>query len=204
MTRQPEPVSRDEAASACELPRATAAFHLDRLADEGLLDVVYERRTGRTGPGAGRPAKLYRRSDHRVAVSLPERRYELAARLFAAAVEDTERTDEPSRAALDRHAYEMGERLGAEALSALNDAGGADAVLRVLEEYDFEPRASDGGIVLGNCPFHVLATEHPEMVCGMNLRLLSGVLAGLGATTLTAKLAPAPGHCCVRIDPTST
>ena len=201
VTRQPQPVSRDEAAWACELPRATAAFHLDRLADEGLLDVVYERRTGRTGPGAGRPAKLYRRSDRRVAVSLPERRYELAARLFAAAVEDTERTDEPSRTALDRHAYEMGKRLAAEALAARNDAGGAESVLRVLEEYDFEPRANDGAVVLGNCPFHALATEHPEMVCGMNLRLLSGFLAGLGATALTAKLAPAPGHCCVRIDP---
>ncbi|HWR49068.1 MAG TPA: helix-turn-helix domain-containing protein, partial [Pseudonocardiaceae bacterium] len=57
VVRQPAPVSRDDAAAILELPRTTVAFHLDRLVDEDLLDVIYERRTGRTGPGAGRPAK---------------------------------------------------------------------------------------------------------------------------------------------------
>jgi predicted ArsR family transcriptional regulator len=64
------------------LPRATAAFHLDRLVEEDLLDVSYQRRTG---PGAGRPAKLYRRSPHQVAVSLPQRRYDLAGQLLSSA-----------------------------------------------------------------------------------------------------------------------
>src|SRR5829696_1475395 len=75
VVRQADPVSRDEAAAATDVPRATAAFHLDRLVADGLLDVVFERRTGRTGPGAGRPAKLYRRAERSVAVSLPERSY---------------------------------------------------------------------------------------------------------------------------------
>src|SRR3954449_4357048 len=61
VVRQAAPVSRDEAAAAGGVPRPTVAFHLDRLVDDGLLDVVFERRTGRTGPGAGRPSKLYRR-----------------------------------------------------------------------------------------------------------------------------------------------
>src|SRR3954465_4235620 len=61
VVRRPHPVSRDDVAGALGLPRPTAAFHLDRLVADGLLDVHYERRTGRTGPGAGRPAKLYRR-----------------------------------------------------------------------------------------------------------------------------------------------
>src|SRR5947199_10787376 len=89
VVRQPAPVSRDEVVAALQIPRATVAFHLDKLVSEQLLDVTYERRTGRGGPGAGRPTKLYRRSERQVAVSLPERRYELAGRLLAAAIEES-------------------------------------------------------------------------------------------------------------------
>ena len=89
---RPEPVSRDDAANALGLPRTTAAFHLDKLTEEGLLATCYERRTGRTGPGAGRPAKLYHRSDREIEISLPERQYAVAGRLLAAAVEDAETT----------------------------------------------------------------------------------------------------------------
>ena len=60
------------------LTRRAAAFHLDRLADEGLLAVEFKRLTGRTGPGAGQPSKLYRRTADEVAVTIPERRYDLA------------------------------------------------------------------------------------------------------------------------------
>ena len=103
VVRQPAPVTRDEAAAALDLPRATAAFHLDRLVDDGLLDVGYERRTGRTGPGAGRPSKLYRRAECSVAVSLPERHYDLAGDLLAAAMVEAERTRGSRRASvLDR------------------------------------------------------------------------------------------------------
>ena len=37
---------------------SSAAFHLDRMAEAGLLDVGYRRLTGRVGPGAGRTAKV--------------------------------------------------------------------------------------------------------------------------------------------------
>ena len=80
------PVGRDEAAEAVGVARQTAAYHLDRLADEGLLDVTYERLSGRTGPGAGRPAKLYQRSGAEHDVTLPPRRYLLAARILLEAV----------------------------------------------------------------------------------------------------------------------
>src|ERR671932_1530696 len=81
VVRQPGPVSRDEAAAALGVPRGTTAFHLDRLVADGLLDVHYERRTGRTGPGAGRPAKLYRRARRTRGAALPERRYDLAGEI---------------------------------------------------------------------------------------------------------------------------
>lgn len=201
VVHQPDPVTRDEAAAACALPRATAAFHLDRLADEGLLDVVYQRRTGRSGPGAGRPSKLYRRSNHQVEVSLPERHYDLVGRLLAAAIEDAEHSGDAPRTVLYQRAHQLGERLGETA--AQGDGGSEDTVLHVLADQGFEPRAQGSTIVLGNCPFYTLAQEHPEIVCGMNLNLLEGLLGGLAATTLDANLVPAPGYCCVRVQPSS-
>jgi predicted ArsR family transcriptional regulator len=185
---QPAPVSRDEAAEAVGAPRATVAFHLDKLVAEGLLEVVYERRTGRTGPGAGRPSKLYRRSSSHITVSLPERRYELAARLMADALEES---GEPPRDALRRCARKRGKEIGA--------AARADSYVGVLRELGFEPRVDGGSVVLVNCPFDSLAQQHTELVCGMNLGLVDGVLDGLGVTGVTARLEPGPGHCCVQI-----
>ncbi|MER7490485.1 helix-turn-helix domain-containing protein [Streptomyces sp. NPDC126497] len=187
------PVGRDEAAEALGLARQTAAFHLDRLAAEGLLDVLHVRRSGRSGPGAGRPAKLYRRSAAQIEVSLPDRRYELAGRLLAQAVEESGAGGEPVREVLHRKARELGVRIGA-------DGGTAEAP-RVLERYGFEPRRDGESVVLGNCPFHALARDHAQTVCGMNLHLVGGILEGLGDTGFEACPAPEPGRCCVRLDP---
>ncbi|MEV0283615.1 MULTISPECIES: helix-turn-helix domain-containing protein [unclassified Kribbella] len=195
VVRQAAPVTRDEAAAELGLARATAAFHLDRLADEGLLAVVFERRTGRSGPGAGRPSKLYCRSDRQIEVSLPDRRYELAGRLLAAAIEDNEATGEPSGAALNRRARQLGSQLAA----GRTVATGSGEVLRILEEHGFEPRVQVDEIVLGNCPFHALAQQHTTLVCAMNLCLIEGLLTGLHATELQARLEPEPGQCCVRL-----
>ncbi|WP_228646873.1 metalloregulator ArsR/SmtB family transcription factor [Microtetraspora sp. AC03309] len=194
VVRQPGPVSRDEAAAALGLALRTAAFHLERLADESLLDVVYERRSGRTGPGAGRPAKLYKRSTKQVTVSLPERNYELAGRLLAQALEESEDTGEPVRTVLHRKAHELGTWLAGQDHTGVFD---------LLERYGFEPRHDGEVIVLGNCLFHALAREHTQTVCGMNLHLLRGVLHGLDEDRLQACLAPAPGRCCVRLEPAS-
>lgn len=199
VVRQPQPVSRDEAAAATHVPRPTAAFHLDRLVDDGLLEVLFERRTGRSGPGAGRPAKLYRRAECTVTVSLPERRYDLAGELLAAAMEDASATGEPPRGALGRHAYRRGLELGQQARSAAGGAPAPDVVRTVLEGQGFEPRTEDDTVALANCPFHTLARTHTDLVCGMNLRLLDGVLDGVTNTGLVADLEPAPGRCCVRL-----
>ncbi|WP_405650497.1 helix-turn-helix transcriptional regulator [Streptomyces sp. NBC_00019] len=192
VVRQEAPVGRDEAAAALGLARQTAAFHLDRLADATLLDVVYERRSGRTGPGAGRPAKLYRRSAREFAVSLPDRHYELAGRLLAQAVEESAATGEPVRTVLHRKAAEWGARWGGR---------NTTTVFELLEQHGFAPRREGGAVVLGNCPFHALARDHTETVCGMNLHLLRGALEGLGGHGFEARLAPRPGLCCVRLEP---
>ncbi|MFD7256844.1 helix-turn-helix transcriptional regulator [Streptomyces sp. NPDC059874] len=196
VVRQEEPVSREEAASALGLALRTAAFHLDRLAEASLLDVVYARRSGRTGPGAGRPAKLYRRPDREITVSVPARRYELAAELLARAVQRSESTGEPVRAVLHREADELGREMG---LAGATGKGDAD-LTGLLELCGFEPRHEDDAVVLLNCPFRQLARRHTETVCGMNLHLLRGVLKGIGDLTYTAVLAPAQGRCCVRLE----
>ena len=165
------------------------AFHLDKLVAEGLLEVVYERRTGRSGPGAGRPSKLYRRSPAPITVSLPERRYELAARLLAGALDEAE-----PREALRRQAHQLGRQLGE---AARTDQDGT--VLRMLRDFGYEPREEGGTVVLVNCPFHTLAQQHTELVCGMNLRIVDGILDGSSTTGLTARLAPKPGYCCVEL-----
>ena len=207
------PVGRDEAAKAARVSRALAGFHLDRLAAEGLLEVSFRRLSGRQGPGAGRPAKLYRRSDRELAVSVPPRRYELAARIFAAVLA---RAGSGVTAELHADARRVGRGLGA----SVRDDGGRDdggragrraaggrssarLVARLesaLADEGFAPaRDDDGTIRLRNCPFHMLANQQRELVCGMNLALIEGVLSGAGAGGLKAVLDPQPGMCCVAL-----
>ncbi len=192
VSRSAEPVGRDAVAEAFGLPRSTAAFHLDRLAQQGLLEVDYRRLSGRTGPGSGRPAKLYRRTANEVTVSIPERHYDLAARLLASAVERSSTAGIPVTDALQSAAREAGTAL----------AAGADSLRDVLESHGFEPRTeADGTVVLGNCPFHQLVADHPQTVCTMNLHLLRGAACACGADPDALRLDPAPGRCCVTIAP---
>ena len=210
-------VGRDQAADAVGLERGTAAHHLDRLAADGLLEVDYRRLSGRQGPGAGRPAKLYRRSGRELEVSLPPRDYELAGRLLSEAA-DRSRTDGVAITdALDDVARDHGERLadevrvllggpGSSGSSRRRPAGGTahrDAVVAVLEAHGYEPRTRDDGtIVLRNCPFHRLAQEHRDLICGMNLCLLGSAVTHVEASDLTARLEPTDDLCCVRLHTT--
>jgi predicted ArsR family transcriptional regulator len=185
---QPDAVSREQAAAGVGVAHHVAKFHLDRLESDGLLDVEYRRPPGRGGPGAGRPTKLYRRSGHDVAVSLPERRYDLASRVMVEAIATAQADGTPVADALGTAAKAYGKTLGGE---------GTD-VTQVLADNGYEPRAGEEGIVLTNCPFGGLAKTHTALVCGMNLDLIDGVLCGLASTKdVQARLAPAPGRCCV-------
>ena len=201
-------VTRDETAAALAVPRSVAAFHLDKLAEAGVVDVRFERTSGRTGPGAGRPSKLYRRSGEELAASVPERRYDLAGSLLATAVAEAERTGAPIGECLSATARAAGWTIGAEAVAAIGEVTTEDArcraVLGVLAHHGYEPTVSDQGeVALANCPFHRLADEHRTLVCGMNLDFLGGLLEGMGPNDwLDARLSPEPGYCCVRINAT--
>lgn len=193
-------VSRDEAATGVGVSRALAAFHLDRLVRAGLLVAEYRRLSGRTGPGAGRPAKLYRRGPREVAVSLPVRRYEVPAQLFASAIEQLGEPVPPD--ALRAAAHDVGETVGTAARKRAGPRPSRErlrgALLEALEERGYQPHeAPPGEIRLGNCPFHALVDDHRELVCGMNLALAEGLLDGLGDDRIHARLDPQPGLCCV-------
>src|SRR5579859_2590776 len=155
----PEPVGRDEAAAAAGIGRAIAVYHLDKLVESGLLTASYRRPEGRSGPGAGRPAKFYARSAREFTVTVPAREYELAARLLARAVAADQGGG--SRAALRAAARQFGEdaaghyRAAADRDGTDRDGDGGPArVAAVLRAHGFEPRtAADGTVVLRNCPF---------------------------------------------------
>ena len=186
---QGRPVSRDEAADATGMKRPTAAFHLDRLVEDGLLDTDFARLSGRTGPGAGRTAKLYSRAHRQVEVSLPPRRYVIAGDILASAIEEAQRLSVPVADTLTQAAERAGRALA---------AGGTD-LAAVLASVGYEPRPGPGGVTeLANCPFHELAAGHPQLVCMLNLHLLRAALAELGQPA-QARLDPAEGRCCVTI-----
>lgn len=195
-------VSRDEAAAGVGVPRHTAKFHLDKLAADGLLEVEFARRTGRRGPGAGRPAKLYRPA-RELAVTLPERRYELAGQLMARAISGARSEGQPVAEALGRAARDRGRVLADAALRQAGDSPCHAALLAatrgVLDDEGYETRTDPAGLALANCPFRALAVEHADVVCGMNLAIMKGLLERLGGLRLAAVLEPAEGRCCVRL-----
>jgi predicted ArsR family transcriptional regulator len=201
VTRAPGAVGRDEAARATKVDRALAAFHLDKLVEAGFLEVSFRRLSGRAGPGAGRPSKLYRRAAKRLEVSLPATRYEVLARLFARAVVGGGRSTARELALAAR---DLGRTLAGEARALAGQRPTAARLLRAAERtlgrHGYEPRPEPGGVVrLANCPFDSLAGDYPELVCGMNHELMTAFVDELGARGLTAVADRQPGVCCVAL-----
>lgn len=194
-----EPVGRDDAAAALGISRELAAFHLDRLVEGGLLETEFRRRNGRSGPGAGRPAKLYRRSNREIAISLPPRHYGLAADMMAAALESLGGSSGVE--AVDAIARERGAAVGAAARRKAGARPGRrrllTGLLDVLRQAGYEPDLDTAGAVcLRNCPFDALASDHRDLTCGMNLAWAEGVVDAMGSPA-GVELAPEPGRCCV-------
>lgn len=194
-------VSRDRASEVLSVARSVAAFHLDKLVDTGLLVARFARPAGRSGPGAGRPAKLYGRSDLEIDVSLPTRRYALAGSVLADAVALSDKDGIPVGECVTVTARETGRDLGANSPRENDETATALPLLAAfLTEQGYEAQASEAEVALYNCPFHLLADRHRALVCGLNLELLTGVVEGADlANHVTAVLAPEPGMCCVRL-----
>jgi predicted ArsR family transcriptional regulator len=197
VARGDEPVGREAAAAAVGIAVHTAKFHLDRMVADGLLEVEYRRLTGRSGPGAGRPSKLYRRAAREFSVSLPERHYDLLSDVLADAAD----ASVARRLPIDDVAAEVAQRRGrTHGVSWSGRTAGEQPIARLaqaLGEVGYEPRVTDAHLVLENCPFDRVAREHTALVCGLNLDFVCGVIDGLGCGGVTATLEPSPGRCCV-------
>jgi predicted ArsR family transcriptional regulator len=187
VTRSESAIGRDEASTALGIPRGTVAFHLDRLVESGLLATQFQRLTGKIGPGAGRPSKLYRLAESEVTVSVPERHYDLAAELLSSAIEESDRSSEPIRQAVIRVSTARGRALR-------NSAGSFTAMLWAA---GYEPQNTEaGGMILTNCPFRRLALSHTELICQANLALLQGA----ADKDEDVRFEPGEGRCCVQIE----
>lgn len=198
VVRADRPLTRDEVASIAGIGRKLAAHHLDRLAASGVLVTTFARPPGRGGPGAGRPSKRYAAVQDEVTLTLPPRRYDIAARILARAV----LADGEPRTAVASAARAEGERIANEhAALAGRKADRLTSAQEVLAELGYEPRATSGGVRLGNCPFHALLDLSVELVCGANHSFCSGILDALpGDEPVRAVLDPEPGpDCCVRL-----
>lgn len=191
---QPEPVGRDQAATALDLARHNVSHHLDRLVADGLLEVEFRRLSGRRGPGAGRPSKLYRRAETEIAVSLPPRRYDLVGGILATAV--ARATD---GTALDDAVAQSAREEGQALAHAAGSAATLTGLAEVLATQGYEPRLDDEVLLLANCPFDSLAQQHTALVCGVNQCFVQGVADGLGCEGAVAALEPEAGLCCVKV-----
>ncbi|WP_280353950.1 helix-turn-helix transcriptional regulator [Nocardia otitidiscaviarum] len=188
-----EPVSRNEAAAAVGIQRPLAAHHLDKMVAAGLLETESRRLSGRSGPGAGRPAKLYRRAAAERQISLPPRDYRTAADLLAQVAEEARLDAALAAAARRRGGLLRGDR---EPVCDLGDAA------ELLTARGYEPFDEDGVLRMRNCPFHALAEAYPPLVCGMNLALLEGLLGD--SNRVRARIDPRPGLCCVAVESSKT
>ena len=202
--RQPQAVSRDEAAKAAGVTRALAAFHLEKLVTVGLLKAEYRRLTGRSGPGAGRTSKLYRRSRREFAMSLPRRNHELLARLLADSFSSA-----PGISAGITPAREYGRSLGKRARGRVRGRLGPERLLGcvedVLESLGFDPyRTSSSELRLRNCPFDPLSRQFTPLVCGVGQAIMSGIVEGIAAEQAHVGRDEQPDRCCGVISSTAT
>ncbi len=186
------PLSRAEVADDVGISVRLAAFHLEKLLSEGFLEASYERDERSV---VGHPAKRYRPTGLELEVSIPPRRYDLAAEILAEAL-DEESAALPHETLADV-AAEYGREVGRRARARNGDS----RLLSALRAIGYEPVTTGDDVVLRNCPFKHVAEARPEIVCGMNLAFVAGVLAGTQSRSLHAVLSPATGRCCVVVAP---
>lgn len=198
VAHQPGAVSRDQAAAGLDIPRHTAKFHLDKLVDEGLLTPEFKRLSGRTGPGAGRPSKLYRRVRKEVNVTLPRRRYDLAGHVLADALSRIQAgvpLDDALREAADNAAGIVVQSWPPEVTSDLGRLAG------ILARLGYEPRPdADGGMRLSNCPFQQLSDDHATLICPLNRQFIDAVGRHLDCTDVHAESVERGTGCCVALE----
>jgi len=162
---RPLPVTADELAAALQVHRNVARSRLERLAEVGLLIPAFERRTGRTGPGAGRPAKTYRVAPELSAIEFPERRYEQLIGLIVDALPKRAR-----RGRLHELGAAFGRKLAEEARlpSSRRFRTALDRVCAALGRLGYQAAVAEVNgehalITTATCPLRPLVRAKPEL-----------------------------------------
>jgi predicted ArsR family transcriptional regulator len=200
--RAKRPITRDEAAAEVGISRKLAAFHLDKLVAAGLLRSRDQAIRGIRK--VGRAPKTYEPTDVDLQVKIPPRQPDILAGILLDAVTTHDEADSVVDSAY-RAAHRRGEQAGRRERSRQRPGRlSAERALTLTEtaltQIGFEPtRDTPTCLRLRSCPFHPLAAEQPEIVCGINHAFLTGLLTGLGATAAKAILNPGTGSCCVEL-----
>ncbi len=200
-------MGKDDVAEAVGITRRLAGFHLDKLVEKGFLRAEFQRRTGRTGPGAGRPAKLYALAPLEEDKLLNEKHYDLLAELLLRAMNDRSGAD--PQQVLERVGYEFGRELGEAEHAAGRSPSYASTteavmgVVSVLTRFGFGATAgADGQFTARACPFEEMAKVDPHRVCGLDRSIWRGVLSAFNPdATLAGATARAEGDeaCAARV-----
>ena len=125
-------------------------------------------------------------------------RYDLAAEVFALSLEKLGLA--PALESLGPVARALGRSIARDAHPRPRRQEPVEHGLHaVLEACGFEPQSDGDRLWLRNCPFDVLTRAHRALVCGTSLELVRGILQGLGVRSLSARIDPRPGRCCVMV-----
>jgi len=195
---QREPFTADDAAASLGVHITVARRRLDRLAEAGFLAVAQERRGGRRGPGAGRPAKVYRVAAELQGVEFPDRRYGALVGLLL------EKIPERGRQRALREAGEaFGRRLAATArLQPLPSArAGLEQVCEALGALGFQVsvhslEAEKVVLATPTCPVRPLVVEQPaagEIDRGMWAGLVESSVRGINVDDVASDVSRC--HC---------
>ena len=190
---RPGAVSADELAADRGVHRNVARARLDRLAEAGLLIPSFERRSGRSGPGAGRPAKVYSVAPSLSAIGFPDRRYEALVSVMLDALPTAGRR---------RRLHECGAAFASDFARAggLREAkslgAGARRLCAALGRLGYQAaveEVSDGRAVLVTpaCPLRPIVRERPEAA-----ELDRGFWEGLTAAAVGARPADVTCETC--------
>jgi predicted ArsR family transcriptional regulator len=187
---QARPVTAQDAAAALGVSRSGARWRLEKLAGAGQLRVGFERRSGRSGPGAGRPAKTYAAAAETTAIEFPRRRYDTLVRLL---------TDALPRSLRQQRLAEVGGAYAAELAAAmrLRPAATVPAALerlcRGLGRLGFQAAVvavadDEAVLVCATCPLRPVVVGHPEVVpidVGMWRGLVAAATSGDAGSGVT-------------------
>lgn len=201
-----DPMTSSDVAELFGIHANVARHHLDKLATDGYLRVTHRRKTGRSGPGAGRPAKCYEATSKEIDLHFPSRRADVLIELLLRVIARSDVANLPKVA--EQIGREYGREIAAE-IGSPGERGYDEAVKAVAEAmtgvgFHMSPDLDGHRLLTSFCPFGNAATGHPDVVCSLDRGMVSGLFERLsqGCEPILHP-APADGDACVTEVPVS-